>query len=168
MADIGFNDGYETFTINNDPKRVIRINPRDVNILDRFETAMRELREESASMSDVKVNADGSPAVDADTLEAYTKKLNEFNRLINDKLNYIFAADVSSAAFGMQSPLSLVGDEGKFLFEVFLEAALLAVREKIEASADLVDRKSNKYTEKYVKAAEKGQKYPFPAGNAHG
>ena len=110
-----------------------------VNILDRFETAMRELREESASMSDVKVNADGSPSVDADTLEAYTKKLNEFNRLINDKLNYIFAADVSSAAFGMQSPLSLVGDEGKFLFEVFLEAALLAVREKIEASADLVE-----------------------------
>lgn len=168
MADIGFNDGYETFTINGDPKRVIRINPRDVNILERFDTAMKELREESMSMSDVKVNADGSPAVDADTLEAYTKKLNEFNRLINDKLNYIFAADVSSAAFGMQSPLSLVGDEGKFLFEAFLEAALLAVREKIEASADLVGRKSNKYTEKYVKASETGQKYPFPAGNAHG
>lgn len=168
MADISFNDGYETFTINGDPQRVIRINPRDVNILDRFDTAMKELREEGASMSDIRVNVDGSPAAGAGTLEAYTEKLNEFNRLINDKLNYIFAADVSSAAFGMQSPLSLVGDEGKFLFEVFLEAALLAVREKIETSADMVDMKSNKYTEKYAKAAEKGQKYPFPTGNAHG
>ncbi len=162
MANISFDDGYETFTINSDPQRIIRINPRDVNILDRFNTAMKELREESASMSGIEVNADGSPAADAGTLEAYTKKLDEFNRLINDKLNYIFTADVSSAAFGKQSPLSLVGDEGKFLFEVFLEAALHAVREKIEASAELVEGRSNKYTEKYAKAAEKGQKYPFP------
>lgn len=165
MANISFDDGYETFTINDDPKRIIRINPRDVNILKRFETAMKELREESASISGIEVNADGSPAVDADALEAYTKKLDEFNRLLNGKLNYIFNADVSLAAFGRQSPLSLVGEEGRFLFEVFLEAAFEAVKEKIETATSAVEVRSNKYISRYANAAEKGQKYPFPIGN---
>lgn len=164
MANISFDDGYETFTINGDPKRIIRINPRDVNILERFETAMKELREESVSISDVKVNVDGSPLVDADTLESYTKKLDEFNHLLNGKLNYIFNSDVSLAVFGRQSPLSLVGEEGRFLFEVFLEAAFEAVKEKIEAATNAVELRSNKYIDKYAKAAEKGQKYPFPVG----
>lgn len=165
MANINFDDGFETFTINNDPNRVIRINPRDVNILERFDTAMKELREESMSMSDVKVNADGSPAVDADELGTYTKKLNEFNNLVNKKINYIFNSDVSLAAFGRQSPLSLVGKEGRFLFEVFLEAAFEAVKEKIEAATSDVEARTNKYISKYAEAGEKGNKYPFPVAN---
>jgi len=46
MADIRFDDGFEEFTINGDPQRVIRINPKDVNILARFEKRIegRELQ----------------------------------------------------------------------------------------------------------------------------
>lgn len=162
MANISFNDGYETFTINEDPNRVIRINPRDVNILDRFKTAMNELKEESESLSDIRVSADGSPVSDGSaSLDECTQRLSAFNQTINSKLNYIFNSDVSFAAFGNQSPLSLVGMEGKFLFEVFLEAALIAVKEKIDVAAQEVEARARKYTGKYAQVASNGEKYPF-------
>lgn len=166
MGNISFNDGYEVFTINEDPNRVIRINPRDVNILNRFETAMNELKEESESLSEIRVSADGTPVSDGNiSLDECTKKLNAFNQTINNKLNYIFNSDVSFAAFGNQSPFSLIGAEGKFLFEVFLEAALIAVKEKIEAATAEVEARAEKYTGKYAQAAASGDKYPFPVGS---
>lgn len=44
MANINFDDGFETFTINGDSNRVIKINPKDGNILIRFDEAMRDLK----------------------------------------------------------------------------------------------------------------------------
>lgn len=101
MADIRFDDGFEEFTINGDLQRVIRINPKDVNILTRFEKSMKELKEESSSISDIEVRADGSLAeMQHSKLSENARRLQEFNESINEKLNYIFNADVTSAAFG--------------------------------------------------------------------
>ena len=101
MANINFNDGFETFTINGDSNRVIKINPKDANILIRFDEAMRDLKNESERFSSIKVNADGSPVEQAGiSLEESTSRLEEFNQLINDKMDYIFNADVRQAAFG--------------------------------------------------------------------
>ena len=133
MANINFDDGFETFTINGDSNRVIKINPKDGNILIRFDEAMRDLKNESERLSSIKVKADGSPVEQAGiSLEESTSRLGEFNQLINDKMDFIFNADVRQAAFGRQSPLSIVGPDNRFLFEIFLEAALEAVREKLD------------------------------------
>ena len=51
MANINFDDGFETFTINGDSNRVIKINPKDGNILIRFDEAMRDLKNESERLS---------------------------------------------------------------------------------------------------------------------
>ena len=59
MANINFDDGFETFTINGDSNRVIKINPKDGNILIRFDEAMRDLKNESERLSSIKVKADG-------------------------------------------------------------------------------------------------------------
>lgn len=165
MANINFDDGYETFTINGDPKRVIRINPKDGNIILRFETAMRELKEETKKASGIKVNPDGTLAKEGEkSIEEGTMILRELNQFVNDKLNYIFNSDVTDAAFNGQSPLSVVGPENKFLFEVFIEAALETIREKMEESAEAVKKKTEKYTGKYIKASEEGKKYPYISG----
>lgn len=165
MAGINFNDGFETFTINEDPNRVIRINPKDGNILTRFEEAMKDLSNESEKLTDIKVKADGTP-IEANeiTLGESADRLRSFNRLINDKLNYIFNSDVIEAAFGKQSPLSLVGPDNRFLFEVFLEAALEAVKEKLEESTKDMEQRISKYTNRYKKAAGGSKKKPSPAG----
>lgn len=163
MANISFDDGFETFTINNDPERIIRINPKDTNILARFETAMKRLKEESMAISGIRVQANGSPAESSEiSLEESTRQLDSFNQLINRELNYIFNADVATAAFGNQSPVSLVGSEGKFLFEAFLEAALVAVKEKIEETTRQMNDRTGKYTSAYQEAGKHGEKYPFP------
>ena len=165
MADIRFDDGFEEFTINGDPQRVIRINPKDVNILARFEKSMKELKEESSSISDIEVRADGSLAeMQHSKLSENARRLQEFNESINQKLNYIFNADVAEAAFGRQSPLSLVGKDNRFLFEVFLEAALEAVKEKLDEAAKSIEKRTEKYAGAYKEAALKGKKYPFLEG----
>ena len=165
MANISFEDGFELFTINNDPERVIRINPKDGNILARFVKSMKELREESAGISGIEVRADGSPVETQEfSLAESVKRLQEFNESINQKLNYIFNADVAEAAFGRQSPLSLVGKDNRFLFEVFLEAALEAVKEKLNEAAKSIEKRTEKYTGAYKEAALKGKKYSFLEG----
>ncbi len=163
MANINFDDGFETFTINGDSNRVIKINPKDGNILIRFDEAMRDLKNESERLSSIKVKADGSPVEQAGiSLEESTSRLGEFNQLINDKMDFIFNADVRQAAFGRQSPLSIVGPDNRFLFEIFLEAALEAVREKLEAATKEMESHAGKYTGQYKQAADIGSKYPFP------
>lgn len=159
MAGINFNDGFETFTINEDPSRVIRLNPKDGNILMRFEEAMKDLREESEKLSAIKVKSDGSLADGSGLLLGESaEKLREFNQLINDKLNYIFNADVTEAAFGKQSPLSLIGADNRFLFEVFMEAALETVKETLENATKNMERRIDKYTGKYKKTSSNGKK----------
>lgn len=166
MANINFDDGYETFTINGDPDRVIRINPKDGNIILRFETAMRELKEETSKASGISVNPDGSLSkIGRGSFEEDAKILRELNQFVNDKLNYIFNAEVTGAAFNGQSPLSVVGPDNKFLFEVFLESALETIRAKIEESAEAVKKKTEKYTGKYTEAQKQGKKYPHIMGN---
>ena len=119
MANINFDDGFETFTINGDSNRVIKINPKDGNILIRFDEAMRDLKNESERLSSIKVKADGSPVEQAGiSLEESTSRLGEFNQLICSKMDYVFNADVRQAAFGRQSPLSIVGPDNRFLFEI--------------------------------------------------
>lgn len=121
MANINFDDGFESFTINNDPSRVIRINPKDTNIVARFEDVMRDLKTESSQIAELEVRADGSLVRSpGKSYEEGLEHLKKFNQLICEKLNYIFNADVSDVVFGKQSPLSLVGPENRFLFEVFL------------------------------------------------
>lgn len=165
MAGINFNDGFETFTINEDPNRVIRINPKDGNILTRFEEAMKDLSNESEKLADIKVKADGTPGEGNEaTLEESADRLRSFNRLINDKMNYIFNSDVTEAAFGKQSPLSLIGPDNRFLFEVFLKAALEAVKEKLEESIKDSERRIGKYTDKYKRAAGGSKKNTSSTG----
>ena len=126
---------------------------------------MKALREQSAGISGIEVRPDGSPVETQEfSLAESVKRLQEFNESINQKLNYIFNADVAEAAFGRQSPLSLVGKDNRFLFEVFLEAALEAVKEKLDEAAKSIEKRTEKYAGAYKEAALKGKKYPFLEG----
>ena len=115
MNNIKFDDGYETFTLNGDPNRVIRFNARDTNILLRYEKGMDEMKVECGRLSD-------GGKEDASTLE-------ELNQFIFDRIDYIFNSDVAGVAFGNQSPLTLLPN-GRFLFEVFMESVLNEVAKR--------------------------------------
>lgn len=55
-----------------------------------------------------------------------------------------------------------MGDSPRFPFEIFLEAALEAVRDKLEAATKEMESHAGKYTGQYKQAVDNGSKYPFP------
>lgn len=149
MQSINFSDGYKSFCINDDPARVIRFNPTDIDIVKRFNQAMKELREEKDGLEDVSLNPDGTVAIDDDaTLEKTSKVLEEFNRVIREKLNFIFKSDVYDTIFDGQSPMAIVGKERQLLFEAFMDAAFHVINEEVE---NATRERVGKYTAKYKK-----------------
>lgn len=150
MQSINFSDGYKSFCINDDPNRVIRFNPTDIDIVKRFNQAMKELREEKDGLEDVSINPDGTIAVDDDaTLEKTSEVLEKFNQVIREKLNFIFKSDVYDTIFDGQSPLAIVGKDRQLLFEAFMDAAFNVINGEVEkATRERVDKYVSKYKKK--------------------
>lgn len=141
MQNINFNDGYKEFSINNDESRVIRFNPSDYAILERFSQARKEIQEELTKIGDdIEINSNGEPSDDLDQTAEIVKKANS---VIREKVNYIFGADVCTPAFGMQSPLSSV--KGKSLVERFLDAVAPLIEKEIEAERKASEKRMSKY-----------------------
>jgi len=156
MASINFEDGFKSFAINNDPARVIRFNPTDVNIISRFNQALKELREAKDSLEDVGLNPDGTVAVDGSmALEKSGRILEQFNQIVREKLNFIFKSDVYDTVFDGQSPLAIVGNDGQLLFEAFMDAAFQVIDLEVAAATQ---KRVNEYVAKYKKnsGSEKG------------
>lgn len=147
MKSINFETGYKEFTINDDPERVIRFNPTDADILQRFRKALDDIRGEKKKLKDVGLKADGTASEDEMfTLEQASNELEKFNEFIREELNYIFNSDVYDAVFAGQSPLAVVGKEQKLLVEAFMEAALGVISEEVEeASKERVKRYADAY-----------------------
>lgn len=141
-GNISFGDGFKSFTINNDESRVIRFNPADPDIITRFSKAMKELQEEKDSIPDAQIDAEGN--IIDDSPEQVVETLETFNRILREKLNYIFNSDVYDVVFGLQSPLAAAGD-GKMIFEVFIEAAFDIVNTETVGHK----KKRDKYLDKY-------------------
>lgn len=133
MNNLSFNEGYKEFTINNNPNRVIRFNPTDVGIIERFDIASKKLEGMAAGISEEENDASVLAKLDAE---------------IKEQIDYIFNQPVSDIVFGAQSPMAPVG--GKLLFEGFLEAVLPVIKESIKKE----QKESAERVGKYVKAAQ--------------
>ncbi|MBO5198060.1 MAG: hypothetical protein J6B85_06010 [Lachnospiraceae bacterium] len=139
MFNINIDDGYKEFTINNDPNRVIRFNPADIAIIERFDTAGRVMKEAAEAVSDIPLQPDGSTSIQ-DAAYAVAK----VNQTIREQIDYIFNYPVSDAVFGNQSPLASVG--GIPLFEQFLTAAIAYVKTEIRSEQRASAARIEKYT----------------------
>ena len=120
-----FDDGYKEFTINNDPNRVIRFNPSDVAIVERFKKSQ-------------------------DALEVLVQEfaaLEKLDNAIKKEIDAIFNQPVSDVVFGNQSPMSPV--KGVPLFERFFDAVLPVIMDGVKEEKKLREQRVNKY----VKAA---------------
>ena len=147
MQNISFDDGFREFMINNDANRVIRFNPSDFSILERFNTAMKEIENAYNKIDkDVELNTDGSPV---ENLDEYVEIIKKVNMLINEQVDYIFGSNVSAIAFGNQSPLSTV--KGVPLFERFIRAAQAYIEKEVIAEQKASQKRGEKYTKVYHK-----------------
>jgi hypothetical protein len=137
---LNFDDGFMSFTLNNDPNKVIRFNPTDFGIVNRIRDAYNAIDQAAEAAGDIRIDSKGS-AIDA--ISDTADKLDMFKTAISKAIDDIFNSNISETAFGNQSPLSLVGD-GKFLWESFLECICKVVElktgEKVEASRKKIQK----------------------------
>lgn len=134
-----FDEGFKEFNINGDPNRVIRFNPTDISIIERAQKVKKEIGEEVKKLDKLEINDD----------EAVAKAVEEVNKIIKEKINYIFGSDVSEAVFGVQSPLASAN--GVTLAERFIAAAIPIIQKEIEDEDKKSKARMSKYTERYHK-----------------
>jgi len=145
MQSLRFDEGYKEFCINDDPNRVIRFNPSDYGIIERFNKARKEILAEMEKIQkDFDLKPDGSPDVPEDELEETAGIIEKVRKLICDKIDYIFGSPVSEVAFGKQSPLSSV--KGVPLFERFIQAAQPIIEEEVRKEQKASQKRVSKYT----------------------
>jgi len=143
MQSIKFDDGFKEFMINDDPSRVIRFNPADYGIIERFDKARKEIAAEVDKIQeDINIKPDGS--AEEDDLGEAADLLDRTNKLIRDKIDYIFDSQVSDIAFGRQSPLSSV--KGLPLFERFIRAAQPYIEKEVRKEQEASQKRISKYT----------------------
>lgn len=136
MQSISFDEGYKEFAINNDENRVIRFTPKDFGILTRMEDTLSDFEALEKKLKD------GNE-------EEFTNNLREAEKVVHEKIDSIFNANVHDIIFNHQSPISLVG--GEFLFMRVIEALVPIVEKEVKYEMQKSEKRMSKYTEKYKK-----------------
>ena len=139
MKNLSFDDGYESFTVNDDPNRVIRFNPADPELINRV-LAVQKMFKEYQVPEGVELNPDRSPKSDVERGGAYVA---EFSAAMKKAFNSIFLSDVYDTIFAGQSPLCIIGN--KYLFEGVLDGLLRLMKPAVEEYSRKNRQKMGKY-----------------------
>ena len=136
---INFDDGVKTFEINNDPNRVIRFNPSDLNLLNRLIEAEKNIKELIKGAQEFKKNS-------KDTMALFDK-LNDVEKECRKQFNFIFGEEYDLIVFGQQSIFSV--SKGKTIMENFVDALIEEVSPIIKEEQAKFDKSVSKYKEQY-------------------
>ena len=138
---IQFDEGYIELSINNDPERILRINPSDLSLLERMQEAINTLKQQTETVNNIKITTNGNAVDNLSEAAETVRKANEILRSTVDHVFYDGAADV---IFKSQNPLALTAN-GKTIFESFFDGFSKAVKPILAEQA----KKANTHLEKY-------------------
>lgn len=145
MQNLIIDDGLKEFTINNDPDKVIRFNPADINLLDRFDKAYKSIEEEQKKLEeDIELEVDGKPVEEQEDYDQALEVIRRLNQFIKDQIDYMFDSEVSDVIFGNQSPMSTV--KGRPFFERVFDAIEPILKKEITAEIKASEKRVSKYT----------------------
>lgn len=130
MQNLSFDNGFKTFSINNDDSKTITINTSDVGIVDRLNKVQGELEQLQSKIAKTNNNI----AV-----------ISEVDNEIKAKIDYIFGAEISKTVFGSACCLSLAN--GKPIFENFLNAIIPIIKEDTEKEIEKMNADIEKYSD---------------------
>ena len=151
MNNLTFDDGFQEVTLNNDPNRVIRWNPTDINFVDRFLAFKTWVDEDYIpKIKSTNIKADDWKQV----LEGYTPgTLEELGKELNEAIDTCFNSKISEVAFGGASPLTPIKN-GNLLFINFIDALTPMIEESLN--------KFDSARQRYTNAAKKASGAPAP------
>lgn len=135
MQNIHFDDGFKTYVLNGDESKVIKVNVTDFGIVDRFEKVKKDL-EHLADKTTLSQSTDES-------------EMQQTDRIIREKINYIFGSDVSSVAFG--SVCCFSPSNGMPVFVNFVNAIMPVIEKEMQVETDKMQLNIDKYTSQLPK-----------------
>lgn len=142
---INFDDGIEEITINNDKNRVLRVNVRDIGILDRVQHVADNFQNQIKTLGEeLTITSDGEAAV-----PEIAEAVRRINQEMRTEFDSIFYEGASEIVFGKQNPLSM--SNGNTIFNNFMKAFAEYIKPFIEKET----KKMQKNIEKYRKAYKK-------------
>lgn len=146
MQNLIIDDGFKSFMINDDPNKVIRFNPADFGIIERINTAYKEIQAVQNIAEDIDLNPDGSPV---EMMESAANAVAKVSNTIKQQIDFIFDSPVSAVVFGNQSPLSMV--KGKPFYERFLNIVKPEIVKSVEKEKEASQKRVQKYTKQVRK-----------------
>lgn len=142
---INFDDGIEEITINNDKNRVLRVNVRDIGILDRVQHVADNFQNQIKTLGEeLTITSDGEA-----TVPEIAEAVRRINQEMRTEFDSIFYDGASEIVFGKQNPLSM--SNGNTIFNNFMTAFAEYIKPFIEKET----KKMQKNIEKYRKAYKK-------------
>lgn len=142
---INFDDGIEEITINNDKNRVLRVNVRDIGILDRVQHVADNFQNQIKTLGEeLTITSDGEA-----TVPEIAETVRRINQEMRTEFDSIFYEGASEIVFGKQNPLSM--SNGNTIFNNFMAAFAEYIKPFIEKET----KKMQKNIEKYRKAYKK-------------
>lgn len=145
IQSINFDDGYKSFCINDDESRVIRFNPKDINLIERLDQAKK-----NANNKIKELNIGENKVTDLNNEEDVEETLtifNDLNKFLLDQVDMLFGKGAGVIVFGEQSPLTTIN--GKTIFEGFLEGAIKIIKPYIEEESDKKEKYIKENYKKY-------------------
>lgn len=145
MLNINFDDGWETMSINGDEGRLIRWNPKDPNLMERFMDFQNWVSSDLGKVMEKYESIDFSMDEDGELISNLLNK-NEMSNIgnqIGEQFNKLFGSDVDEAIFMGANPLT--PNNGQPIFLNFLEAIMPIIEQSVE--------KENKVSKEYIKQA---------------
>lgn len=150
MDNLNLGLDIQEICINGDENKKISFCPGDVNIINRYKESIEVFENIQNDFENISgdINEDNS-------MEIITK-LFELDKLIKDKIDYIFNSKISDIVFGEISCLTK-GVNGEPIFKNLLESLIKycidSYDEKVDAfkNSDKANKYLSKYKNKYVK-----------------
>lgn len=148
MQSLNFDDGLKSFAINGDESRVIRFNPADPGLIERYQEALQLIEAAQNDLTkDLPLNPNGTPTGGT---EENVRIVKEVGGVIREALKLMFNSDVYDTVFAGQSPLAATTG-GKYLFEVFMESLLPIFEKEIKEYQKNSKKRMDKYLGGYGK-----------------
>lgn len=142
---INFDDGIEEITINNDKNRVLKVNVRDIGILDRVQHVADNFQNQIKTLGEeLIITSDGEAAV-----PEIAEVVRRINQEMRTEFDSIFYDGASEIVFGKQNPLSM--SNGNTIFNNFMTAFAEYIRPFIEKETKQMQKNIEKYRKAYKK-----------------
>lgn len=142
---INFDDGIQEITINNDKNRILRVNVRDIGILDRVQRVADNFQEKIKTLGDeLTITSDGEAAV-----PEIAEAVRRMNQEMRTEFDSIFYDGASEIVFGKQNPLSM--SNGNTIFNNFMTAFAEYIKPFIEKETKTMQKNIEKYRKAYKK-----------------